>query len=189
MLLNFPRAQALSFKHTGAPVKILGLSNGMFIAPGTCTLCMGCFSLQNCSHSFSFRAAFLWYWICCWITQSETSGLPRLAGLQSCRSLCGVIQLSCRTWNVLLRGILLYCLSKLSLTSVILQYAFSLFLYLFGLHATQNQYQEFLLKKTYEMLGFSVFWINSKTCKCCFEQFLCLNGCAPRSIFNSVVSV
>lgn len=57
----------------------------------------------------------------------ETSGLPKLAGLQSCRKLLWELsQLSCRTWNVLLRGILLYCLAKLSLASVILQYAFLL---------------------------------------------------------------
>lgn len=58
-----------TFKHIGAPVKILRLSNGRFNAPGTCTLCTACFSLRNCLHSYSFRAEFLLYWICRWITQ------------------------------------------------------------------------------------------------------------------------
>ena len=97
-------------------------------------------------------------------------------------SLCGVIQLSCRTRNVLLRGILLYCLSKLGLTSVILQYAPLLFLYLSGLHVTQNQYRgSSVLKNMCEM--FKRFSVNSNKVMNHFS------ACAPRSIFNSRGSV
>lgn len=74
-----------TFKHTGAPVKTLGLSDGMFIAPGTCTLRAGLFSLHKLPYILSASELHFSCIESAVGLHSETFGLPRLAGLQSCR--------------------------------------------------------------------------------------------------------
>lgn len=63
----------------------MGLSDGMFIAPGTCTLRAGLFSLHKLPYILSASELHFSCIESAVGLHSETFGLPRLAGLQSCR--------------------------------------------------------------------------------------------------------
>lgn len=91
-----------------APVITAGPSDGMFVALGSRDLFAISKKKKQLSFFFFFYCRDAFFCIECAVgLLSKTSGLLGLAGLLSCR------ELSCRIWNVLLRGIFLsYCLDS-----------------------------------------------------------------------------